>query len=167
MPAPTIIHFSHIQEPDTSTYPNDTELLTIGAPFARALGLHHLAIHHEVLPPGRRSSYPHAHESEDEFVYVIEGAPDLWLDGVLHRLRPGDGVGFPAGTGQAHCLLNNTDAPAVLLVVGEPARVHARIHYPLHPVSNEGAQAAGRHWVDERPQPLLGPHDGRPDAPKS
>ncbi len=85
-----------------------------------ALGLTKLGIHHELLPPGRRTSFPHAESAAEEFVYVIEGMPDAWIDGELVRLAPGDGVGFPAGTGIAHSFLNNTDQTVRLLVVGEP-----------------------------------------------
>ena len=55
---------------------------------------------------------------------MIEGTPDVWLDDRLHRLRPGDGVGFPAGTGISHSFLNNTEAEVRLLVVGETERVN-------------------------------------------
>jgi len=60
-------------------------------PSAGNFALKALGIHHERLPPGRRTSYPHAESAEEEFVYVIEGTPDVWLDGTLHRLKPGDG----------------------------------------------------------------------------
>lgn len=161
MARPNIVHYLDIQEADNSTYPNSDELLTIGSPFARALGLHRLAVHHEVLPPGRRTSYPHAEESEDEFMYVIEGTPDVWLDGVLHRLKPGDGVGFPSGVGLAHTVINNSDAVVRLLVVGEPSRQVSRVHYPLNPERNKALSE--RHWADVPVRPLGG-HDGRPDA---
>jgi uncharacterized cupin superfamily protein len=75
----------------------DDELLSVRAPFARRFALSRLGINHERLAPGRRTSYPHAESSEDEFVYVIDGTPDVWLDGNLYRLQPGDAVGFPAG----------------------------------------------------------------------
>lgn len=90
--------------------------MCIGAPFGRHFGLTRLGIHHERLLPGRRTSYPHAESAEEEFVYVIEGAPDVWLDGELYRLGPGDAVGFPAGTGIAHTFLNNTEEDVRLLV---------------------------------------------------
>ena len=38
--------------------------------------------------PGRRTSYPHAESAEEEFVYVLEGHPDVWIDGTLHHLDP-------------------------------------------------------------------------------
>jgi uncharacterized cupin superfamily protein len=128
-----IKHYSEIQEPDDAHYPGSDELLSIGSPFGRVFGLTRLGIHHELLPPGRRTSYPHAEGTEEEFVYVIEGNPDAWIDGHLHQLVPGDGVGFPAGTGICHTFINNTDQNVRLLVVGESSRPDNRIFYPLNP----------------------------------
>lgn len=68
----------------------------IGAPLARGLRLNRLGIHHERLPPGRRTSYPHAESDEEEFIYVLEGFPEVWINGYLWKLEPGDSVGFPA-----------------------------------------------------------------------
>lgn len=127
---PYIAHWAEIEEPDNSHYRNDDELLGIGAPYGKHFGLDALGIHHVRLLPGRRTSFPHAESAEEEFVYVIEGKPEVWLDGELHLLQPGDGVGFPAGTGIAHSFLNNTDEEVRLLVVGETAKPHNRIYYP-------------------------------------
>lgn len=71
------------------------------------------------LPPGRRTSYPHAESDEEEFIYVLEGYPEVWINGYLWKLEPGDSVGFPAGTGVCHTFLNNTEQEVRLLVVGE------------------------------------------------
>lgn len=84
---------------------NGDELLSIGSPFGKVFGLKRLGIHHELLPPGRRTSWPHAEKTEEEFVYVIEGTPDVWIDGNLHQLNPGDGVGFPPGPNR-ECMAN-------------------------------------------------------------
>ena len=100
-----IQHWQAIQGADDSCYPGSAERLSIGSPFARVFGLTRLGIHHELLPPGRRTSWPHAEKTEEEFVYVIEGTPDCWLDGALHRLQPGDAVGFMPGTGVAHTFI--------------------------------------------------------------
>src|SRR4051812_2205805 len=108
---PFIRHYLEIQGRDEDHYPGSDELLSIGSPFSRALGLTRIGIHHEYLPPGRRTSFPHAENLEEEFVYVIEGTPDVWIDGELFPLTPGDGVAFPAGTGIAHSFLNNSEAP--------------------------------------------------------
>lgn len=153
-----------IRQPDDAHYPNSDELLSIGSPLGQATGLTHVGVHHELLPPGRRTSYPHAEADEDEFVYVLEGAPSVWIDGELHALSVGDAVGFPAGTGIAHSFLNDTSGPVRLLVVGEASKPHHRIHYPLHPERNDARASTGRHW-DQAPPRSLGPHDGKPKHP--
>ncbi len=156
-----IRHWAELESPDNSSYPGDAELLSIGAPLGRALGLTKLGIHHERLPPGRRTSYPHAESTEDEFVFVLEGTPDVWVDGHLHRLRPGDSVAFPSGTGIAHTFLNNSDEEVRLLVVGEPSLPGSAIRYPL----NEAYESTlSDRWTDAPHRPL-GPHDGRPTQP--
>jgi len=115
---------------DDDHYPGDTELLGIGAPLGLRLGLTRIGIHHVRLPPGRRTSYPHAESAEEEFVYVLEGNPDVWIDGTLHRLGPGDVVAFPAGTGICHTVLNNSPAEARLLVGGERPKPRTRSTIP-------------------------------------
>jgi len=163
MERPTFIrHWTELEKPDETHYPGDTELLTIGAPLAKKLGLTRLGIHHSRLPPGRRSSYPHAESAEEEFVYVLEGRPDVWIDGHLHALVPGDSVAFPAGTGVCHTFLNNTDQEVHLLVIGETDKQENRIRYPL----NEAYEATrADRWIDWPARPL-GPHDGRPTREK-
>ena len=155
-----IKHYLEMQKPDSSHYPGSDELLSIGSPFAKAFGLKRLGIHHELLPPGRRTSWPHAEQDEEEFVYVIEGNPDVWIDGLLYRLNPGDGVGFPCGTGMAHTFLNNTDQPVRLLVVGEASKTSSKIFYPLNPERKKQVEG---NWWDDVPARALGPHDGRPE----
>ena len=155
-------HFSDIERDDSWTYPNSSERFAFGAAFSKHFGLMRLGVHHERLPPGRRLSWPHAEADEEEFVYVIEGTPDVWIDGHLTRLKPGDGVGFPAGTGIAHTFLNNSEGDVRLLVVGEASRERSRIDYPLHPKRN--LELGERHWKD-RPERKLGPHNGLPDKP--
>ena len=34
--------------------------------------------------------------TEDAFVHVLQGTPDVWLDGHLQRLAPGDYSGLPS-----------------------------------------------------------------------
>lgn len=151
-------NWREIQGPDDRHYPHNTELLALDANFSKALGLTRLGIRHQVLPPGRRTSIPHAESDEEEFVYVLEGTPDLWLNGNLHRLAPGDGVGFPAGTGIAHSFLNNSPETAVLLVVGEPAKPYNRVIYPVNPEM----QQHRTDWWDDAPRHAMGPHNGVP-----
>lgn len=152
-----IRHWHDVEGPDDATYPDSDERFSIGAPLARALGLKHIGIHHERLPPGRRTSYPHAESDEEEFIYVLEGHPDAWINGNLSRLEPGDSVGFPAGTGICHTFINNTDREVRLLVIGEANKRQNRIYYPLNP---EYAATREDRWIDHPPQ-FFGPHDGK------
>jgi len=153
-----IRHWTELEGEDNKHYPGDTELQGIGAPLAAKLGLTRIGIHHVRLLPGRRTSYPHAESAEEEFAFVLEGTPDVWIDGHLHRLAPGDSVAFPAGTGICHTFLNNTDQEARLLVIGERPKDENRIRYPM----NEAYEATREdRWVDWPARPL-GPHDGKP-----
>ena len=68
------------------------------------------------LPPGKRSSPPHCHSSEEEIFLVLEGEATLELVPTpiaagrgakpeQHALRPGSVVARPAGTKVAHSLV--------------------------------------------------------------
>jgi uncharacterized cupin superfamily protein len=155
-----IRHFLELQDPDNSHYPGSDELLSFGSPLGRKLGLQRLGIHHEHLPPGRRSSWPHAESAEEEFFFVLEGEPDVWIDGYLHRMREGEACAFAAGTGISHCVINNTRQPVRLFVVGESGVPNSKIFYPLHP--QRRAQIPD-HWWGDSPARSLGPHRGEPD----
>ena len=155
-----VAHYTAIEGKDDNNYPGSEELHSISASYSNLFNRMRLGIHHERLPPGRRLCWPHAEADEEEFVLVIEGEPDLWLDGHVKRLKAGDGCSFPAGTGIAHTFINNTESDVRLLVVGEASRQRSRIHYPLHPQRN--SEIGGRHWTDV-PARELGPHDCIPD----
>ena len=137
-------------------YPSDEERMAFWSSIGERLGLVKIGIHHLRVPPGRRISYPHAESAEEEFVFVLEGRPDAWIDGELYPLEPGDSVAFPAGTGICHTFLNNTSEEARLLVVGEKPKPENRIRYPTNPAYE--ATRADR-WVDP-PERTFGPHDG-------
>jgi len=153
-----VVHWTKIEQADDSHYEGDDELMSIGTPFGQHFGLTRLGIHHQRVLPGRRTSYPHAESAEEEFVYVIAGTPDVWLDGELHRLRPGDAVGFAAGTGICHSFLNNTAGEVRLLVVGETSKAENRAFYPRNP-----EQATRTDWWSDPPARPMGDHDGLTD----
>jgi uncharacterized cupin superfamily protein len=159
MPArPNFIgHWTELEDAEAHYYRGDEERMGFDASVGEKLGLTRIGIHHVRVPPGRRISYPHAESAEEEFVFVIEGRPDAWIDGVLYPLQPGDSVAFPAGTGICHTFLNNTAGEIRLLVVGEKPKPENRIRYPLNP--DHEAKRPDR-WPDP-PVRAMGPHDGR------
>jgi uncharacterized cupin superfamily protein len=144
------------------TYPNSDEPMAPSRAIGRAAGLRMVGLHLVRVPPGYRTSWPHAESGEEEFAYVIEGEVDCWIDGHLHHMVAGDLVAWPAGTGIAHCIINNGDREALLLAGGESARPGAKITYPLHP--QRRADMPWSLWWDDAPPRELGPHDGLPDA---
>lgn len=160
---PFIGNYKEFLDPDNSHYRGSEELLSIGSPIGRKLGLQKIGIHIETLPPGRRTSWPHAESSEEEFAFVIEGNPQAWVDGNVYDLKPGDFVAFPSGTGIAHTFINNTKANCILLVGGEANKPDNKIFYPLHPERNQQCHEKGSLW-EECPKRSLGTHDGLPDV---
>ena len=154
----SIRHYSELAS-NQDSYPGDEEILSTGTPLSRPLGLTRLGIHHELLPPGHRTSWPHAEELEEEFAYVLEGTPSVWIDGELYLLGPGDCVAFVPGTGSAHTFINDSELAARLLVVGERLPDN-RVYYPLHPQGYSGMPER-RRYTPSSP-PALGPHPGTP-----
>jgi uncharacterized cupin superfamily protein len=146
----------------THHYPHSTEPMGPLRSVGKAAGLVRMGINLQRLPPGTRSSWPHAEEDEEEFVYVLEGEVDAWVNGDLHRMVAGDLAAFPAGTGICHCFINNGQDEALLLVGGEAPKQHNRIFYPLHPSRRTDLKASD--WWDDVPQHPQGPHDGLPDT---
>lgn len=144
-------------------YPNSVEIQAYGRAIGRAAGLERIGLHVERLPPGHRTSYPHAEEMEEEFVFVLEGEVDAWIDGHLHPMRAGDLVAFPAGTGICHTIINNSGAEARLLVGGERSKPDNRIYYPLNP--EREAEVGADDWWHDIPRRALGPHDGKGRTP--
>ncbi|HUL58471.1 MAG TPA: cupin domain-containing protein [Anaeromyxobacteraceae bacterium] len=141
-------------------YPNSDEGMAPARPIGRAAGLLRIGVHLVRVPPGRRTSYPHAESAEEEFVYVIEGEIDAWIDGELHRMRAGDFAAFPAGTGICHTFINDGERDALLLSGGEADKSHNRICYPLHP--GRRSDMPWSRWWDDAPERPRGAHDGKP-----
>lgn len=156
-----VAHWRDILGRKPSQYPNDTEKHCLGAPFGKRARFSRIGVHVAVLKPGRRSSRPHAERDEDEFVYVVSGKVDAWNDGHVTPMEAGDFIGWEAGTGITHVVLNNSDEDAVLIVGGEASRARNQFWYPFHPKYNK--EIGELYWADH-PVPTLGPHDGQPDA---
>jgi uncharacterized cupin superfamily protein len=143
------------------SYPQSTEKMGPVRRAGKLAGLQRIGVNIQRLPPGTRSSWPHAEENEEEFVYVIEGEVDAWINGDVHRMVAGDLAAFPAGTGICHCFINNSDREVLLLVGGEAPKPGSRIYYPLNPSRRADLKAAD--WWDDVPEHPQGSHDGLPD----
>lgn len=109
-------------------------------PLGDLFGLAHFGVNLTHLAPGAVSALRHAHSHQDEFVYILQGHPTLHTDEGRTPLAPGDCAGFPAGSGNAHRLVNDTAQEVVYLEVGDRSPGDT-VSYPdddLLAVSNEG-----------------------------
>ncbi|HEV7267424.1 MAG TPA: cupin domain-containing protein [Falsiroseomonas sp.] len=105
-----------------SGYPEDLRRKVAGREkqvLGDVFGLVNFGVNLTRLAPGAASALRHAHATQDEFVYILEGAPTLRTDGGDTPLRPGMCAGFRAGTGDAHCLVNLTDQDVLYLEIGD------------------------------------------------
>jgi len=82
-------------------------------------GLKNFGVNLTRLAPNTVSALRHAHTKQDEFVYILQGRPTLHTDEGRTRLSPGMCAGFKAGTGNGHCLINETAEQVVYLEVGD------------------------------------------------
>ena len=71
------------------------------------------------IVPGGLSALRHAHAKQDEFIYILEGHPTVITNQGETPLAPGMCIGFKAGTGDAHQLVNHSTADVLYLEVGD------------------------------------------------
>jgi uncharacterized cupin superfamily protein len=107
---------------DQSRYP-DPFASRMGGRVKRALGevfgLTRFGVNLTTLAPGGISAVRHAHATQDEFVYILEGTAVLITEEGETILKSGMCAGFKAGTGNAHRLVNRRTKDVVYLEIGD------------------------------------------------
>ena len=92
------------------------------------LVLDDLSIIEECMPSGSFEQR-HRHERARQFFYVLEGEVAIELEGVVHRLHPGEGLHVPPGS--AHQVRNEGASDARFVAVSSPKSHGDRITAPL------------------------------------
>ena len=108
--------------PFVSTYPAPFAQRMEGRdkrPLGDLFGLVGFGVNLTRLAPGAQSALRHVHNIQDEFVYILEGRATLITDAGRTPLEPGMCAGFKGGNGDAHHLVNETDADVVYLEIGD------------------------------------------------
>lgn len=100
--------------------------------WLKAEGPHAFAF--ETLDPPGTFVPPHIHPTQDEFIYLLEGGFDLYLDGRPHRAAQGDLVRMPAGI--PHGYYNLSDRPTRALFWVSPARRLRELFDVLHDMTD-------------------------------
>ncbi len=93
-------------------------------------GITQFGAYHVTLPPRNWASQRHHHSAEDEFVYILSGRPTLIDDNGETELKAGDSCAHPAGDGNAHHLVNNTDEDVTFLIIGTKTPEIDHCRYP-------------------------------------
>jgi len=88
-----------------------------------------IGIAYEELPPGKQSAPFHYHLFEEEHIVALAGEATLRLGDKRHPIKAGDYVAFPAGQRAGHCLVNETDAPFLFIIIGD-RELHDVCVYP-------------------------------------
>lgn len=88
-------------------------------PLGALFGLRNFGVNLTTLAPGAISALRHAHSRQDEFVFVLQGRPTLRTEAGDQLLEPGMCVGFAAGSGDAHQLINFSGEAALYLEIGD------------------------------------------------
>ncbi|WP_225414431.1 cupin domain-containing protein [Stigmatella hybrida] len=156
LPKSFIVHVDDVPE-EEGRYPApfDGERLSFGRNLGWASGSERLGLRLERLPPGRRTSFTHAHSHAEELVYILEGTCHVRLiqpgASVARELplRAGHTVSFPSGTGIAHCFVNHGTQDCLLLCAGER---HPGVDGAFYPEDREydahlRRTEPGRHWT--------------------
>lgn len=154
-PKDFITQTSEIQK---SYFNEDFQIGGSNANFSKHFGLKKIAAHYFKIPPGYRTSEPHAESLEEEFVFVISGQIDLWLNGFIKTMKAGDCIGFASGTGVAHSFINNSATDCELFVSGERTKPENQYHFPHNKKLNE---ENGAKWWAQAPEQKMGTHLGR------
>lgn len=92
-------------------------------------GLTQFVAHVQTLQPGSRSGDRHWHEEEDELLYMLSGEATVIEEDGPHTLHPGDAACWPAGTANAHQVVNRSNAPCTYLIFGT-RMAYDTVHYP-------------------------------------
>lgn len=127
------INLDKVAETVGTTYPApfDTPCRSRGKKaIGDAGGLTQFGAHIITLPPGAWSSQRHWHSAEDELVMIMEGHSTFIDDDGETILNPGDITAHPAGDGNGHHMINNTDKDVRFLIIGTRNPEKDDCHYP-------------------------------------
>ena len=107
---------------------------------------------HAILPPGTFVP-PHVHANQDEFLHIVEGRLDFWLDGVETSGGPGDVVRLVRGV--PHGIFNRSGGTVRTLFGVAPSRSLWALFAAIDQVADpaEVVRIAAQHEVEFLPPP--------------
>lgn len=94
-----------------------------------AIGARGLGYRVSTLPPGHRFCPLHGHAREEELFFVIDGEPSVRMLSGTIRCRKGDFIALPVGESGIHQLVNDSAAPATVLLLARTEEFES-CYYP-------------------------------------
>lgn len=124
MPEPkTLVRAARAQAAaQTFSHPWNPNSEVTGARLGLMAGLSRTGVSIVRIPPGKESFVYHAHQCEEEWIYILSGRGVAEVDGGEHEVGPGDFMGFPTPS-VAHHLRNPGPDELVYLMGGEAREV--------------------------------------------
>ena len=109
------------------------------------MGLRAMGLHLVRLTSGNDSTQYHYHDTDEEFLYILEGRGIATIGGNRQEVGAGDCMAFPAGS-LPHNLHNPFDDDLVYLMGGD-RNVSDVVHYP--DIGRTMIKSGGRRrWLD-------------------
>jgi quercetin dioxygenase-like cupin family protein len=107
---------------------------------------------HATFPPGTFVP-PHIHPTQDEFIYMLGGQFELWLDGNVTVAKTGDLVRMPMNV--PHGIFNKSSSNVTCLFWVTPTRALRGLFERIHDLTDpeEVVRIAAEHEVHFLPPP--------------
>jgi uncharacterized cupin superfamily protein len=118
---PSAITASNVNPRTTSLYPEPFSSRMQGREkhiLGDVFGLTNFGVNQTKLVAGAYSALRHSHSKQDEFIYILSGEATLISDDGETKLTAGMCVGFKAGNGNAHHIVNRSIEDVIYLEVG-------------------------------------------------
>jgi uncharacterized cupin superfamily protein len=97
--------------------------------LGEVFGLSNFGVNITHIDPGSISALFHTHAVQDEFIYILEGTPTLIFGDKEFQMKSGECMGFKAGTGIGHQLVNRSSKTVAYIEVGDRTP-NERVEYP-------------------------------------
>lgn len=105
-----------------SNYPSDFRCVVAGRrkrKLGDLFGLGNFGVNMTDLEPGASSALFHHHSKQDEFLFILSGVATLRLGAEEFEMEAGQCVGFKAGAGIGHQLINRSENVVRYLEIGD------------------------------------------------
>lgn len=122
-PTPNLIRAAEIASgEETFSHPWNPASEITGTRVSKMTGLARTGVSRVRVAPGKESFVYHAHEREEEWIYILSGRGVARIDGEETEVGAGDFMGFPTPS-VPHHLKNPFDEELVYLMGGESRQV--------------------------------------------